>query len=133
MKEKIMKLKTFLIITAVGGGLFGIGFYLFPAQIPAMHGITAGEGMKHMAQNFGSALLSLAVMSCAARNTPDSIARRAIVLSLFVYWTLGSISMILFQLTGIPNNSGWSTVAFHVPLAVVFGYFVLKHRGPIEG
>ncbi len=128
-----MKPKTFFIITAVMAFLFGIVFLLMPAKIPASHGVIADAGMKHMAQLFGSGLLALAVLSWAARNTPDSIARRAIVLSLFVYWTLGSISATLFQLTGIPNNSGWSTVAFHVPLAVVFGYFVLKNRGPIEG
>ena len=128
-----MKLKTFLIITAVLGVLFGASFFLFPAQIPAMHGVTADEGMKHMAQNFGGALLGIAVMSWAARNSSDSIARRSIVLGLFVLWVLGAISAILFQLTGIPNNSGWTTVAFQVPLAVVFGYFLLKHRGPIEG
>jgi len=128
-----MKLKAFLIVTAVSGVLFGAGFFLFPAQIPAMHGVTADEGMKHMAQNFGGALLGIAVMSWAARNSSDSIARRSIVLGLFVLWVLGSISTTLFQLTGIPNNNGWFTVAFHVPLAVVFGYFLLKHRGPIEG
>ena len=127
-----MKLKTFLIITAVGAFAFGVGFFLVPAQIPAMHGITADEGMKHMAQNFGSALLALAAISWMARNAPDSIARRAIVLGLFVYWTFGSISTILVQLKGIPNNLNLITIGFHVPLAFVFGYFVIKQRGPIE-
>ena len=74
-----MKVKPFLIITAALAFLFSVGFILMPAQIPAMHGITADEGMQHMAQNFGSALLAIAVVSWLARNTPDSKARRAIV------------------------------------------------------
>ena len=127
-----MKVKLFLIITAVLAFLFGIVFLLAPARIPASHGITADPGMKHMAQFFGSGLLALAVLSWATRNTPDSTARRAIVLALFVYWTLGTIVATLWQLTGIPEVSGWSTVVFHAPLAVIFGYFAIRYRGPIQ-
>ena len=130
--EGVMKVKLFLIITAVLAFLFGVGFLFAPAQIPASHGVTADSGMKHMAQFFGSGLLALSVLSWSARNTPDSKARRAIILALFVYWTLGTIVAVLWQLTGIPNASGWSTVVFHAPLAVIFGYFAIKHRGPIQ-
>ena len=127
-----MKVKPFLIITAVIAFLFAVGFILVPAKIPAMHGITADEGMQHMAQNFGSALLAIAVVCWLARNTPDSKARRAIVWGVFIYWVFGSISTILFQLTGLPNNQNLITIAFHVPLAVIFGILALKQRGPIE-
>ena len=127
-----MKVKLFLIITAVLTFLFAVGFILMPAQIPAMHGIIADEGMQHMAQNFGSALLAIAVVSWLARNTPDSKARRAIVWGVFTYWVFGSISTIMVQLTGLPNYLNLFTIAFHVPLAVIFGYLAFKYRGPIE-
>ena len=127
-----MKVKPFLIITAALAFLFSVGFILMPAQIPAMHGITADEGMQHMAQNFGSALLAIAVVSWLARNTPDSKARRAIVWGVFTYWVFGSISTIMVQIKGLPNNLNLLTIAFHVPLAVIFGYLALKYRGPIE-
>ena len=127
-----MKVKPFLTTPAVIGFLFAVGLILMPAQIPAMHGITADEGMQHMAQNFGSALLAIAVVSWLARNTPDSIARRAIVWGVFTYWVFGSISTILVQLKGLPNNLNLITIAFHVPLAVIFGILALKQRGTIE-
>jgi ABC-type transport system involved in cytochrome c biogenesis permease subunit len=127
-----MKVKTILIVTAVLTSIYGIVFLFAPDLIPASHGVTADPGVKHMALFLGSGLLALSVLSWAARNTPDSTARRAIVLALFVYWTLGTIVATLWQLTGIPEASGWSIVVFHAPLAVIFGYFAIKYRGPIQ-
>lgn len=120
------------MITAVVGLLCGLGFVLVPAQLVEMFGTTADKAMQHMARNFGSAILALATMSWAARNTADSVARRAIILALFVFFTLASISIILFQLTGIPNNNGWFSLILLVPLAAAFGYFLVAGRGSIE-
>lgn len=131
-KEDMMKVKPIFIITAVLALLFAVGLILMPAQIPAIYGITADEGMKSMAQNFGSALLAMAVTCWLARNTPDSKARRAIVWGVFTYWVFGSISNILFQLTGLPNNLNLSTIGFHIPLAVIYAILALKYRGPLE-
>jgi hypothetical protein len=126
-----MTIKLFLVITAVLGLVFGLGFALLPAQVLSTFGITADQALQHMARNFGSALLAIAAMSWVARNAADSVARRAIILALFIYFTLGSISILLFQLTGIPNNSAWFNLAFHIPLALVFGYFVFSKRGNV--
>jgi hypothetical protein len=127
-----MTVKPFLVITAVLGLLFGLGFVLLPAPVLSTFGITADQALQHMARNFGSALLAIGAMSWAARNAADSVAKRAIILALFIYFTLGSISILLFQLTGIPNNSAWFNFAFHLPLALVFGYFVFFSRGKVE-
>lgn len=127
-----MKLKHLLSITAVLGLLFGLGFVLVPGQVVTMFGTTADKAMQHMARNFGSAMLSLAVLSWAARNAPDSVARRAIILALFVYFTLGSISIVYFQLTGIPNINGWFVLVLHVALGGAFGYYLFAGRGPVD-
>jgi hypothetical protein len=34
-------------------------------------------------------------------------------------------------MTGIPNNSTWFNLAFHVPLALAFGYWVFSKRGNV--
>ena len=119
-----MKLKYLFVIAAVLGIVFGVGFYLLPAQIVSMFGVTSSEAHQHMTRNFGSALVAIGAMSWAAREATDSKARRAIILANFIYFTLGSIGIILFQLTGIPNINGWGTFAFHAPLALGFGYYL---------
>ena len=127
-----MKLKTLFVITAVISIVFGVGFYLLPAQVVSTFGVTASEAHQHMTRNFGSALVAIGAMSWAAREATDSKARRAIILALFTYFTLGSISILLFQLTGIPNINGWGTFAFHVPLALAFGYYLFTKPVPRE-
>jgi hypothetical protein len=107
-----MKIKHVLMITAVVGLLCGLGFVLVPAQLVEMFGTTADKAMQHMARNFGSAILAL--------------------LALFVFFTLASISIILFQLTGIPNNNGWFALVLLVPLAAAFGYFMFAGGGSTE-
>jgi len=127
-----MTLKILFIITTVLGLIFGLGFYFLPTQLLAFHGLTGDVPHLHMAQNFGSALLALAVMSWMVKNAPDSIAKRAIILALFVYFTFGSISILRFNLTGIPNMNAWGDLAFHIPLAIGFGYFFFSNRDKVK-
>ena len=109
-----MKLKTLNIITATVCLAFGIGFILVPAQVVSMFGVTADEPMKHIEQLYGTSLIALA----------DSESRRAIVLSLFVYFALAAVMAFIYQLKGIANSLGWSIVALHVLLALGYGYFL---------
>jgi len=127
-----MSLKTLLVITAVIGLMFGLGFALVPAQLLAGFGISTDATGLQMARDFGTALLGLAVMAWFARNAGDSIARRAITLGFCAYFTLAAISEIFWALTGIPNMNVWFIVAMFVILAVAFGYFYFTQRGPVK-
>jgi hypothetical protein len=118
-----MKLKTLNIITAAVCLAFGIGFILVPAQVVSMFGVTADEPMKHIEQLYGTSLIAFAFLAWASRNSADSESRRAIVLSLFVYFALAAVMAFIYQLKGIANSLGWSIVALHVLLALGYGYF----------
>jgi hypothetical protein len=124
--------KPLLVIAAVLGLVLGLAFFLVPGRVVATFGTTADQAMQHMARNFGSAVLALGVMSWTARNAAASTARRAILLALLTYFSLGSISILLFQLTGIPNVLGWLGFAVHVPLALAFGYCLVAGRGSTD-
>ncbi len=119
-----MKLKILFVITAVLGIVFGLGFFLIPTQVVSMFGVTPSEAHQHMTRNFGSALVAIGAMSWAAREATDSKARRAIILANFIYFTLGSISLLMFLPKGGANINGWFTLAFHLPLALGFGYYL---------
>lgn len=127
-----MKLKTFLLISAVLGMVLGLGFFFAPAKVMSTFGVSASEAHQHTARNFGSAVIGLAVISWFAKSVKDSIARRAIVLGLFIYFIFGSISIISFQLQGNVNSFGWIIIVLHVILALGFGYYALKNRGSID-
>ena len=127
-----MKLKSLFVISAILGVVLGLGFFFAPSIVMSTFGVTAGEAHQHTARNFGSAVIALAVISWIARDTKDSVARRAIVLGLFMYFMFGSISIISFQLQGNANIYGWFIVVLHLLLILGFGYHLLINRSSVD-
>ena len=127
-----MKLKLLLVISAILGTVLGLGFFFMPEMVMSTFGVDAGEAHQHTARNFGSALTGLAVISWVARNTRESIARKAIILGLFIYFIFGSISIISFQIQGNANNYGWFIVVLHLYLVVGFGYHLRINRKSLD-
>ena len=118
-----MKLRTVMVINAVAGTVFGLGFILAPAQALSLYGHAPTAVLSYMAQLLGAALLSFGLLTWAARNSGDSGARRAIFLALTVGYTIGFVLALIAQIRGIENVLGWSTVATYLLLALAFGYF----------
>ena len=118
-----MKLTTFLIINAIIAVVFGLGFVLFPGQVTSLYGPEASAPLEYVGQLFGAALLAFAALTWFARNAPDSEARRAILLALFVGDSVGFVVALIGQLGGVMNALGWSTVAIYLLLAIGFYYF----------
>lgn len=125
-----MKLNALLIVNAVVAVLFGLGFILAPGRMTGLYTTEVGASLEYVAQLFGAALLALGVLSWAARNAPDSEARRAILLAFFVGDAVGCVVAVIAQLGGVVNSLGWSTVVIYLLLAIGFGYF---RFGPGEG
>jgi len=118
-----VKLNTFLTINAIIAAVFGLGFVLFPGQVTSLYGPEVNAPIEYMGQLFGAALLAFAVLTWVARNAPDSEARGAILLALFVGDCVGFVVALIGQLGGVMNALGWSTVVIYLLLAIGFGYF----------
>jgi hypothetical protein len=127
-----MRIRSLFLISAILGIVLGLGFYFAPEMVMSTFGIDASEAHQHSARNFGSALIGLAVISWAARNSKDSIARRAIVLGLFIYFIFGTISIVSFQLRGGSNIYAWFIIVLHVVLIIGFGYHLKINRYPVD-
>ena len=118
-----MKLSTFLVINAIIAALFGLGFVFVPSQVASLYGYPADAGLLYTGQLFGAALLAFAVLTWFARNLPDSDARRAILLALFVGDAVGFVVALIAQIGGTVATLGWSTVAIYLLLAIGLFYF----------
>lgn len=118
-----MKLSGLMIVTAIVAAVFGVGFVIVPGEVAALYSSESGAMLDLMCKLFGAALIGFAALSWLARNAPDSEARRAIVVALFVGNLVGAVVSLLAQLGGVVNSFGWSTVAIYVLLAIGFGYF----------
>ena len=123
-----MKRYHWMIVAALFGVAFGFGFLLIPAQMMETYGVSSNKVVLHMNRIFGAAILGMGCMAWMARELPESKALKAIIVCLFIYFTFGSISTLIFGLQGVANFIIWLTLGFHVPIAIALGYFLFVKR-----
>jgi hypothetical protein len=117
-----VKLSNLLVVAAVIGAVFGVGFVVASGPLLAIYGITLDKAGTLVAQLFGAALISLAVLNWLARNVTGPEARRVVVLANLAGDVVGFVVILLGQLAGVANALGWSNVAIYLLLALGFAY-----------
>jgi len=123
-----MKFKTLMVIKAVVCIGFGPVLLFFPGPLLTLLGSSFGPGAAITAREYGAALLGNFMLAWFARKAEESVARRAIVLNLFVYDAVAFVAMLLIQLSGGMNLLGWGIVAIYLFFAIGFGYFLLPQK-----
>lgn len=124
-----MKFKTLMVIKAAVCLGFGPLLLFVPGPLLTLLGSSFGPGAAITAREYGAALLGNLMLTWFARNAEVSVARRAIVLDLFVYDAVALVAILLIQLSGGMNLLGWSIVAVYFFFTLGFGYFLLPRRG----
>jgi hypothetical protein len=112
-----------MVIHAIAAAVFGVSFVFWPGEVLSQYGHAADAALAYLFQLVGAALIAFAVLTWSARNAPDSVARRAILLSMFIGNAIGFVVALIAQLGGVDNELGWSTVAIYLLFALGFGYF----------
>jgi hypothetical protein len=118
-----MKFNTFLAIAAVLAALYGLGFFLIPAQTVGFYGITLDENGLFVARYLGSAFLGVAVLTWLARNLTFQEALRPIMLGDFVISLTGLLVAVWDAFAGDGNALSWATVVIYLFLTLGFAYF----------
>ena len=121
-----MKLKTLMIIKAIVCLVFGPLFLFFPAWLLNLIGTSYGPGAALTARLYGATVIGNMLLTWIARDASKSIARKAIIIHLFVYDAIGLIATLMIQLSGGLNSLGWGIVLGYFFLTIGFGYFLLK-------
>jgi hypothetical protein len=123
-----MKFKTLMVIKAAVSFVVGIPMTLVPYKIVQLIGITLSQGGRFTARTYGAALLGYLMLCWFARNVEKSVARKAIIISLFVYDLVGFLAALYAQLKGVMNGLGWIVVCIYLFFTVAFGYFLIKDK-----
>jgi hypothetical protein len=121
-----MKLNTFFIIVGVVGFVFGLLALIIPGPFYEFYGNTLTDAGKFAAQLQGSAYIGVALLLFFAVKASDPKARFAITLGMFAHFILGLVVALKWQIGGIVNAWGWSTVAFFGLLSLGSLYFLIK-------
>ena len=125
-----MKLKTMLVINAVVALVYGICFELVPALVLSIYGVTQTPAEILMGRYFGVELIAIGLVCWFGRDVADALARRAIILAVFVSDVIGAVVSVQGTLAGVMNAVGWSAVGIYGLLALGFGYMLTKEGSP---
>jgi len=68
------------------------------------------------------------MLTCFARDAEKSIARKAIILHLFVYDAIALVATLAIQLSGGLNVFGWGIVIVYLFFTIGFGYLLIQER-----
>ena len=124
-----MKFSNLLVLNAVFGLIFGIGFVLIPTTVVNLYGVTPGPAVNLVGQFFGVELIAVGLLSWLARNVMDSEAQGAITLAFLVSNVIGLIISIIGTLSGVLNTFGWSAVVIYLVLSLGYAYFQFMKPG----
>jgi len=97
----------------------------FEKTIDNLLGTTYCPGAALTAREYGATLIGNLLLTWLARNSEDSIVRRAIIWNLFAYDAIALIATLKIQLSGGLNVLGWGIVAVYLFFTIGFGYFLL--------
>jgi len=127
-----MKLSTLFVINAILALLFGLGFLLIPTTLVSFYGIQLDAAAVYVARLLGAAYLGYAIISWLFQNSKAASEVRTFVLTLFVTESLAFVVSLVYQLQGLANALGWSTVVIFLLMAAGFGYFYWKKYGSLN-
>ena len=117
---------TLFLVALIVEALFGIGFLIVPGPMLGPFGVTLDTAATTFARLFGSALISFPILLWFARKSPQPEFKKGVVWSLFTFYLVSTIILLISQLAGLMNGLGWIVVGIHLILLVWFGYFLVK-------
>jgi hypothetical protein len=126
-----MLLRRLLQFNLTVSAIIAAAFIVFPGQTLGFYGIQNVSGTRAIAQYFGSAHVTFAILIAYALRKPEPAFLRAIVRSFFGGDLVGTIILLGIQLRGVTNGMGWELVGLSVLFTVGWGICILK-RLPIE-
>ena len=121
-----MNFKNLMIIKSVVGLFFGILLLAIPDLLFSVLGAELSAGGIFAAREYGAAMSGILFLCWFARNSPESEARRAIIIALFIYDLIGVCVTTVTVIAGVLNPLGWLIVFVYLFFTFGFGYFMLK-------
>jgi hypothetical protein len=119
-------MKTLFTVTLIVELIFALGFIAVPEALFGTFGVTPDAFGVSLARLFGSALLAFVTLLYYARSSESPDLQKTTIRSLFIYWLVSSVFLIMAQLGGLFNSMGWSTILLHVGFLIWYGVFAFR-------
>lgn len=123
-----MKVKYFLIISAIVLLVFGVGFLFAPVWTMGLFDITVDGAGILVVQLLAAAFLGFAALNWFGRHYAAPEDMRSIIFANFFANTIGFIVALYHKLDGLGNNWAWIPIALYLLFALAFGYSILNRQ-----
>jgi hypothetical protein len=125
-----MTLKQVFTVNYIYAFLFGAGFIMLPTFCSELVGFEVAGDAPLIGRVLGIFVLSTGLLTFFARNSAESEARDAIVLTLLtLYGLLILYKVALHTVFGIPPNAVLGMIyVLHIGFVGAYGYFLVKGR-----
>jgi hypothetical protein len=124
-----MSSKLVLTTTAVLIGIFGLGWLIAPDAMGNYWKIDPGDNLNYMGRRYGAFLLGLVLTLWLARNTPHTLARRALMIGAFFTLAL-TTALSVYGAVGLALNA-WPAVGVEFVLVMGFVWVLFIKPEPI--
>lgn len=122
-------MKTLININIVVALLFGLGFVIIPGTLLDLYEVSLSDQGITVARLYGSAILTYAVLLWYAGRSDDPEYMMGASRTLFTYWLLGTIFLLIAQLDGqMDALFGWATIGLHAIMLLWYGNYILLKK-----
>jgi hypothetical protein len=124
-REISMSFKALLTLTAIVASIAGLGLLIAPVGMQHLFGIaidnaTASSGVARL---LGAYMVSFAIVFWAIRGISSVEAKVTLAKSVSATFVLGTVVMLMLQLSRAIGPLGWGVVAIYATFMLAFGYF----------
>ncbi len=121
-----MRLKNFLVITAVVMLCQGIYAMLLPATVLSQYGVSHGPVASFMARYAGMGTFIMGLLAFFFRGIKDDKAKRAVTLTLLIANAAGVVISAVGMISGVIGATGWVVIGFYLFFVMGYAYFHFK-------
>jgi hypothetical protein len=121
-----MLVKRLLQLNLIVSAIIAIAFIALPGPTLGLYGISNDAAPRAIAQYFGTAHLSFAILIWYALRSHEASFVRAVVRSFFAGDLAGTIVLLSIQLRGVMNAMGWELVGLTFLFSVGWGICTIR-------
>ncbi len=123
-----MSFRMLLTIKAVVCLVFGPILLIVPRPMFMLMGADLGQAGSFPAREYGAAMIGTLLLTWLARDVADALARRAILVDLFVYDAVGLLVTVRAIMIGMVNPLGWGVAVVYLFFTLGAGYLLLPKK-----
>jgi hypothetical protein len=122
-----MIIKRLLQVNLFISAIIAITFIFLPEITLALYGLSGGSSLLIIAQYFGTTHLAFAVLLWFALRLDEPRFLRIIAISFFAGDLAGTILLLIAQLRGLMDPTGWVLVGMSALFAAGYGWGVFRN------